>query len=123
MSCRSLTFAILLLSAAACSDDDSAGNGAPCDRAATVRDDAVTDFCDGKQATCCHCTCWEDYDGNFDAVALYTSAACECVTPSPSPGECAGESLDAAEHCLDDEDSCAQVAADVAEAQCQDSLL
>jgi hypothetical protein len=118
-----LTTALLTLAAAACSEDGAGDGGDPCGRAEAVRAEATATYCEGKTSACCFCRCWEDFGGDYDTLDLLDNAACTCVTPPGSAQECSGQVRDSAEVCLDDEDSCAAVATDVAESLCLGSAL
>ena len=108
---------------AACEEDGSEKGGDPCADAEALRSEAVTAFCADKADDCCFCQCWEDFGGLFDAGALYPGGVCECAIAGGAPSACEGAALDDARHCLGDEESCAAVAASVAEARCDASPL
>ena len=107
----------------ACDDSGIGGSDDPCGDAEAIREASVSAYCDSKTEYCCYCQCWEGTGGSFDAIELHANATCACTAPPPSPGGCSGDTLDAAEHCLADEDSCSEVEGIVAEAQCEDSVI
>jgi hypothetical protein len=111
------------VAAAACDEGGSDKGGDPCAEAAAIRNEAVTAFCTDKADDCCFCQCFEDFEGLFDAGALYPGGVCECAIAGGAPSACEGAALDDARHCLGDEDSCAAVAVSVAESRCDASLL
>jgi hypothetical protein len=115
---------VLMLVAACATDEADNGDGDPCDEAALIEEDAKAAFCDTKTEYCCFCACYDDTDGKFDAALYYVDGVCECeLLSGPQSEPCEDDVREMAQACVDDHISCTEVATQVAEAFCEDSLL
>ncbi|MBN2494590.1 MAG: hypothetical protein JXR96_08375 [Deltaproteobacteria bacterium] len=81
----------------------------PCDRQAELYAETFDDFCQGLDADCRFCACWNDGHKVVDPAE-----PAQCIEPEVDPVECTGEALQAAEACLADEQACEQEASDMA---------